>query len=113
NKNPAPGNAAVSGDMNRQLAEAQTQLAALQSDKEIWRLEKIALENRIRQLVATPVTTRAIPAANDTARVKQLEHERDDLQRKLEAAQKELYGRNGQKTAARVDELSGQLDVLR
>src|SRR5581483_6298255 len=48
----ATSGATVSGDVVKQLAEAQAQLAALQSDKEIWRLEKIALENRIRQITA-------------------------------------------------------------
>jgi Flp pilus assembly protein TadD len=45
--------------------------------------------------------------------VKQLERERDDLQKKLDAAQKELYGRKGKTTAARVDELATQLETMR
>jgi tetratricopeptide (TPR) repeat protein len=113
-KSAAPAAApATPGNPNQQLAEAQAQLAALQSDREIWRLEKVALENRIRQLAASPVSTRVIPAPADPARMQQLERERDDLQKKLELAQKDLYGRNGQKTAAQVEELTGQLDVLR
>lgn len=102
----------ASGDVNRQLAEAQAKIAALESDKEVWRLEKIALQNRVKQLsdssvASTPVWT------EESAHVKQLERERDDLQRKLDAAQKELYGRNGKATAARVEELSDQLETLR
>jgi tetratricopeptide (TPR) repeat protein len=45
--------------------------------------------------------------------VKQLERERDDLQKKLDAAQKELYGRKGKATAARVDELATELETMR
>ncbi|TAK93193.1 MAG: tetratricopeptide repeat protein, partial [Verrucomicrobia bacterium] len=36
------------GEAGQKLAEAQTRIAALQSDAEILRLEKIALQNRIR-----------------------------------------------------------------
>ena len=103
----------VSGDVNRQLAEAQAKIAALESDKEVWRLEKIALQNRVKQLsessaiASTPVWT------EESTHVKQLERERDDLQKKLEAAQKELYGRNSKATAARVEELTEQLKTLR
>jgi Flp pilus assembly protein TadD len=35
------------------------------------------------------------------------------LQKKLDAAQRELYGRNGKSTAARVDDLANQLETLR
>jgi tetratricopeptide (TPR) repeat protein len=113
---PASTSSGPADDANRRLAEAQAQLAALQSDKEIWHLEKIALENRIQQLSAPPVATTVVPMPGwpqDAARLKQIESERDELQKKLEAAQKELYGRNNKTTVARVDELTSQLDVLR
>jgi len=72
------------------VGEAQTQIAALQSDKEMLRLEKSALENRIKQL-----STTAPAKGADTARIKQLQKERDDLQKQLAAANKELYSRKG------------------
>jgi tetratricopeptide (TPR) repeat protein len=103
----------VSGDVNRQLAEAQTKIAALESDKEVWRLEKIALQNRVKQLTESSAVASTPVWTEESAHVKQLERERDDLQKKLDAAQKELYGRNAKATAARVEELSEQLETLR
>lgn len=104
------------GDTARQLAQVEAQLAALQSDAEILRLEKIALQNRIRQMSAAPVTTTVLPPPGpemDSPRIKQLEAERDELRKKLEAANKELYGRKGREIAARIDELSGEITILR
>lgn len=101
------------GDVSRQLAEAQTKIAALESDKEVWRLEKIALQNRVKQLSESSAVASTPVWTEESQHVKQLERERDDLQKKLDAAQKELYGRNSKATAARVEELTEQLDTLR
>ena len=104
----------ATAELSRQLAQAQTTIAALEADKEVWGLEKAALQNRVKQLsTESAAATPAHPVwAQDTEHVKQLERERDDLQKKLDAAQKELYGRNGKTTAARVDELASQLETL-
>jgi Flp pilus assembly protein TadD len=113
-KPPAPADAPA--DPERQLTEARAQIATLQSDKEILQLEKIALLNRVRQLsapAATPTLVASPGSASEAARVKQLERERADLQKKLEAAQKELYGRKARSAAARIEDLTGQLAVLR
>ena len=102
------------GDAGPQLAQAQATIAALEADKEVWRLEKAALQSRVKQL--SDEATNKAPSAvwvQDTEHVKQLERERDDLQKKLNAAQKELYGRNGKATATRVDELATELETLR
>jgi tetratricopeptide (TPR) repeat protein len=112
----SPGEAtAATGELSRQLARAQATITSLEADKEVWGLEKAALQNRVKQLSKeSAVAASATPIwAQDTEHVKQLERERDDLQRKLDAAQKELYGRNGKTTAARVDELANQLETLR
>ena len=95
---------------DRDLAAARARIAALESDQEVWRLEKAALENRLRQASA-PAAAPAVP--EDSARMKQVEAERDELQKKLDAAQKELYGRNSKAAVAKVDELMSQLEVLR
>lgn len=112
-----PTNAPVGNqEAARKLMEAQVQIAALQSDKELLRAEKATLEDRLKQATATPATAAAMPApskAEERARVKQLEHERDDLQKKLNAALKELYGRKGKTAAARIDDLEGQLATAR
>ena len=112
-KSPAQGTATA--DLNRQLAQAQSTIASLESDKEVWNLEKEALQNRVRQLSARPAgpTPATQIWSQDTEHVKQLERERDDLQKKLDAAQKELYGRKGKTTAARVDELATELETMR
>jgi tetratricopeptide (TPR) repeat protein len=88
----------------------------LQSDKEILRLEKIALESRVKQLSMQGIASTVlppVPTVEDAARIRQLERERDDLQKKLEAANKELFGRNGKAVAGRVEEMENQLATLR
>jgi Tfp pilus assembly protein PilF len=100
----------------RQLAEAQAQIAALQSDKEVLRLEKSDLEKRIQGLFAPSAAPAAPPAAakgTDAVRIKQLQKERDDLQKQLVAANKELYSRKGKAAATRVAEIENQLATLR
>jgi Flp pilus assembly protein TadD len=114
--NAAPPPTAKAEEANRQLAQAQAQLATLQSDKEMLRLEKTALENRVKQLSAPPVTPAAPTApakAADASRIKQLERERDDLQKQLTAANKELYSRKSKAVAAKVADLESQLATLR
>ncbi|MDB6066764.1 MAG: Tetratricopeptide 2 repeat protein [Pedosphaera sp.] len=107
-----------SGDLNRKLQEAQTQLAALESDKAILRLEKIALENRVKQMTAAAPVENAIPPApvvdaESADKIKQLESQRDELQKRLEIALKEISGRKKGKDATRVDEMSRDLASLR
>jgi Flp pilus assembly protein TadD len=116
-KRPAPAGSAV--EVTRQLAEARARIAALESDQEIWRLEKIALENRVRQLMASSTSTPApapVPAVTtfeDSSRVKQLERESADLRKKLDVAQKELASRKARNVASKIEDLTGQLAVLR
>ena len=119
--------ASPSGDMDRKLQEAQAQLAVLQSDKQILRLEKIALENRVKQFAAAPVVAIVTNAVvhNDSfptnlldsvtaGKIAQLEAQRDELQKSLNATTKEIYGRKkGKETAARIDEMTRQLAALR
>jgi tetratricopeptide (TPR) repeat protein len=110
---PSGNTSASNADLMKQLAQAKSTIAALEADKDVWRLEKDALQNRVKQLEA-PVVASSTPLwTQDSQRVKQLERERDDLQKKLDTAQRELYGRNGKSTAARVDELANQLETLR
>jgi tetratricopeptide (TPR) repeat protein len=56
----------------------------------------------------------AAPAKNaDAGRIKQLERERDDLQKQLAAANHELYSRKGKAAVAHVAEIENQLAALR
>jgi cytochrome c-type biogenesis protein CcmH/NrfG len=100
-------------ETSRQLAEAQTQISKLQADKESLRLEKVALESRIKQLSAKDSNTAtAVPAA-DNAKIKQLESQRDDLQKRLDAALKEGSGRKSKSNSGRVQDLESQLAAAR
>jgi Flp pilus assembly protein TadD len=111
----APAPASKSEDASRKLAEVQAQLAALQSDKELLRLEKTALENRVKQMSAqtnAPAASPAAAKAADAAKIKQLERERDELKKSLTAANKELYSRKGQAAAAHLADLENQLTIL-
>ena len=100
----------------KQLSEAQAQIATLRSDREILRLEKMALEDRLRKVNSRMASSSVLPAPaqpQDAARIRQLEQERDALQKQLETANKEIYGRNSKVVATKVQELESQLGVLR
>jgi hypothetical protein len=133
---PAPASPAEA--TNQKLKEAQAQLAALQSDKEIMRLERIALESKIKQMSSTSAAVPAFapqapapmadtnvsaPSAPSSAemmdsvtasKIAQLEAQRDELKKNLEAVTRDLKGRKkGRELAARMDEMTRQLASLR
>lgn len=85
------------------MAQAQAQIAALQSDKEVLRLENLALQERVQQLSAATNLAAAAPALapfEDPSRIKQLQKERDSLQKQLDAAKAKLAGRKGRPAAS-------------
>src|SRR5262249_46161451 len=117
------------GDANKKLALAEAQIATLQSDKELLRLEKTALENRLKQVtssgssptpvVAAPETnvskaTMVYSAPEDALRIKNLEAERDQLQKRVNDLVKQGSGRKSKNaTGAHVVDLESQLAALR
>jgi tetratricopeptide (TPR) repeat protein len=112
----APPSATKADETSRQLAQAQAQVAALRSDKEMLLLEKAALENRVKQASSPSASPGLAPAqaqSADATRLKQLQRERDELQKLLNAANKELYSRKGKAAAARLADLDNQLTTLR
>ena len=126
----APGASAPTETGASQLARAQAQIAALESDKEILRREKLDLENQLKRLsaqAAAPAASAAAPrAANaeDANRIKKLEQERDDLKQQLEASARELKSARPTASAAppatakvqeskRVKELQRERDDLK
>ncbi|HLP77979.1 MAG TPA: tetratricopeptide repeat protein, partial [Candidatus Paceibacterota bacterium] len=103
----------------RDLAEARAQIALLQSDQNVLRLEKAALEKRAKEVRATAATptviTNTLPpvVTVDTTRVKELERERDELQQKYESAQKELLSLRSKPGTAKIEDLQNEIQILR
>jgi hypothetical protein len=110
---PAPPTASAIADLRRRLALAQTQIAALESDKEILRLQKIGLEDRVKQLSAPTAAVSSPGKPKDAGRIRELQQQRNDLRKQLDAANKELTKRKGKVTAARLVELDKQVAALR
>jgi Flp pilus assembly protein TadD len=108
---------AATGNTDAELAKAQAQIDALQSSAEVNSLVTMALENRVKQLqsaAVNPAPAMTGPAqAENEARIRELEQERDDLLARLGDANKKLYGRKGQDAAAQIDALAQQVDTLR
>ena len=106
------------GDLALQLTEARAQVAALQSEKQILQLEKVALENRVKQLAVASNGAPATPAVplpyepEEPSRIKKLEKEQRNLEQQLAAARKELASRRAKSTPSQVQELEKQVKSL-
>jgi tetratricopeptide (TPR) repeat protein len=112
-----PAASTPDAELNRKLQEAQAQLAAMQSDREVWRLEKVALEERVRRMSAGTVLVATAAVATDPAsaeKIRQLEGQRDELQKKLDGATKEIAAnKKDRETAVRAEEMGRELTALR
>jgi len=108
---------AAIGDLDLKLKQAQAQIAALESDKEILDLEKTALQIQVKRMQTAAPGQPAVAAQADAGsadRIKQLEAERDALQMRLDLAMSQITaGKSKPDAAARADETSRQLDALR
>ena len=101
--NRAAPDPAEAARLNSDLAGQQTQIAALQSAAAVNSLEKIALENRVRQLQIAAVNPAPVPGpsqAENEARIRELKQERDDLLAQLGEANQKLYGRQTERGGA-------------
>jgi tetratricopeptide (TPR) repeat protein len=112
-----PARSLERGNANFELARASAQIARLQSESEVDWLEKMALENRIKQLQTAAVNLLPVSAAvprpgENEARIRELERERDNLLAKLGEANKKLRARKGGDAAAQIDTLARQVDTL-
>jgi tetratricopeptide (TPR) repeat protein len=108
--------AAETARLDSELNEARKQIAALQSAAAVSFLEKSALENRVRQLHVAAVNAAPVAGpgqAENEARLRALTLERDNLLAKLGAANKELYGSRKQNAAARISQLTDEVQTLR
>jgi LysM repeat protein len=83
--------------VQQSLAESTRQLTQQKELNSNLTLEKEALESRIKQLNSTTAASSVLPAPDteEPSQVKQLERESDALQKQLEAANKQIYGRKG------------------
>ncbi len=98
-------------DLARQLTQARAQIAMLQSDQETLRAERARLEQQVRSQSDT--STRAKESPKQTARIKELEKERDDFERQLKASNKELAARKSRVSAERIAQLEKDLNAAR
>jgi Flp pilus assembly protein TadD len=105
--------ATPNAESERYLAMAQAQIAALQSDKELLRVERAALQHRVKQLALIANRAPGGSRPEDLARIKQVEKERDELQKRLETATKELANRNNKVVASRVLDMEKEMAGLR
>jgi tetratricopeptide (TPR) repeat protein len=105
------------GNADAELTTARMQIATLQSAAEVTWLEKMALENRVKQLQRVTVNSAPVAAgpgqAENEARIRELEQERNELLARLGEANQKLSGRKGQDAAAQIDALAQQVDTLR
>ena len=100
-------------DVERQLSETEARYAALQSDVEILKLEKLALQGRVRSMT-NAITRAPAPRAEDQDRIQRLESERTDLERKLAAAPTKVTGTtNRPEDAVRIQQLEKESADLR
>jgi hypothetical protein len=98
----------------QKLAEAEARIATILSDTEVLRLEKMALEGRLKKALATPAAKSAtVSREPDLQRIRQLEKERDDYQQKLAAANKELQSGKSREFTAKVEQLTKEVANLK
>ena len=99
------------------LKQARLQIASLQSDLQVRRLETAALENQLRKLSTAPEPAPAPAPAIDSlaleARIRELTRERNELIAKLGSANQELRSARKQSAAAQIADLNDQLKSLR
>ncbi len=99
----------------KKLTEAEARIATLSSDSEVLKLEKLALESRLKKVVTvTPgAKSQTVSRPADLQRIQQLERERDDFLAQLEAANKKMMFSRGGDVSARVEQLTREVANLR
>jgi tetratricopeptide (TPR) repeat protein len=113
-ENDRPKNAlAANGDapLALQLRQAQALVASLQSEAEVAALEKMALQNKLQQVLAA--THSGVNAADYEARLRELSQERDNLIEKLDAVSRQKAGGKSSAAAAQISALNDEVTVLR
>ncbi len=111
-----------SAETARKLAEAEARLAAMASSAEVLRLEKVALETRLKQTpvtataaaaVAAPAKSATASSAGSAAQIKELERQRDALYKLLEKRGREAQDAQSRELVAKVEQLTREVDSLK
>jgi tetratricopeptide (TPR) repeat protein len=97
----------------QRLAEAEARIASLQSDLDVVRLERIALESRLKRALAQQAKSGTVSREADLQRIRQVERERDDYRRRLLEAGADGSGAASREYAARVEQLNREVDRLK
>ena len=100
----------------KKLTDAEARIASLASDAEVLKLEKVALESRLKRVpTASPsAKSQTVSRPADLDRIRQLERERDDFLAQLEAANKKMmFSRGGGELNSRVEQLTREVANLR
>jgi tetratricopeptide (TPR) repeat protein len=105
----APSEAGV----NLQLAAAEARIASLQSDLDVARLERIALESRLKRALSQQAKSGTVSRDADLRRIRQLEQERDEYRRKLLEAGQNVSSGPSQEYATRVEQLTREVASLK
>jgi Flp pilus assembly protein TadD len=118
----APDTARIQDDEK----QAQLQLIAFQSQTQIWKLEKAALENKLKKsqsttAVLTPVPVPAVapsvaPSPNQAkyeALIQELTRERDDMRAQLGEANQKLAASSKKSASNQVAALADEVETLR
>ena len=105
----AANNNAAAAELSSGLKDARTQVATLQADAALAALEKAALENRVRKLSSQLADS----AANYEGQIKDLTEQRNDLLKKLDAANAKNSTRKVSDAAAQIAELNKEVSILR
>ena len=107
-------------NLGQQLQATRAELASQKSANEALRLEKVVLERQLKELASKSGKQAAPPGTADqrradrteTERIKRLERERDELQKKLNAANQELAKNRPPAKSSKNNQLTRQVEAL-
>ena len=107
-------------NLGQQLQATRAELASQKSANEALRLEKVVLERQLKELASKAGKQAAPPGTADqrradrteTERIKRLERERDELQKKLNAANQELAKNRPPTKPSKNNQLTRQVETL-
>jgi Flp pilus assembly protein TadD len=100
--------------------QARLQVIAFRSQSQIWKLEKAALENKLKKSQAATASVKPVPAvalvsdqSKNEARIRELTRERDDLRAQLGQANKPLNASAKNSASMQVAALTAEIETLR